>query len=95
MGLALAGYHRFYHMDHVLVLGRVLSGEGGEIIRVLAESALARIDPDLSERVTLHLPDEASRRVGQSIAAAASVTSSGHFSRVFACEDSLMALTAS
>lgn len=70
LGLALAGYHRFYHMDHVLVLGRVLSGEGGEIIRVRAESALARIDPDLSERVTLHLPDEASRRVGQSIAAA-------------------------
>ncbi|GHU69345.1 hypothetical protein FACS1894184_13240 [Clostridia bacterium] len=70
LGWELAWYARFYQIKHVLILGRVTSGVGGE--RVLAEAwrTLDAADPELAKTLTLHLPDESNRRVGQSIAAA-------------------------
>jgi hypothetical protein len=57
-------------MKHVLLLGRVTSGEGGGLLLEKARQVLRAEAPDLAERIHLHLPDEASRRLGQAIAAA-------------------------
>jgi predicted NBD/HSP70 family sugar kinase len=67
-GYALAHYADFYEIDHVLVLGRVTSGRGGEIIVDRARHVLASEFPELS--MELHLPDERMKRIGQSVAAA-------------------------
>ncbi len=67
-GYALAHYADFYDIDHVLVLGRVTSGEGGKIIVEQARSVLASQFPEL--KMELHVPDERMKRVGQSVAAA-------------------------
>ena len=69
-GYAIAHYASFYELKHVLVLGRCTSGRGGEIIFDRANDVLRTEFPSLAARITLHLPDEMSRRVGQSIAAA-------------------------
>jgi len=70
LGYGLAYYAELYNIRHVLLLGRVTSGEGGNIILRFAREVLAADFPDLAERIHLHLPDESSRRIGQSVAAA-------------------------
>jgi predicted NBD/HSP70 family sugar kinase len=70
VGYGIAHYADFYELRHVLVLGRVTSGEGGTIILSKAKEVLRREFPALAEQVTPHLPDESSRRVGQAVAAA-------------------------
>ena len=69
-GYTLAWYSRFYAIDHVLIMGRVTSGAGGPVILRKANEVLAAEFPELAERVQLHIPDENSRRIGQSVAAA-------------------------
>ena len=69
-GYAVAYYALFYDIRHVLLMGRVSSGKGGNILHKTAEKVLAEEFPELAARITIHLPDESSRRVGQSIAAA-------------------------
>jgi predicted NBD/HSP70 family sugar kinase len=70
LGYGLAHYARFYNLKHVLILGRVTSGSGGSIILDHAKSVLRAEFPELAGRINIQLPDEKSRRVGQSIAAA-------------------------
>ncbi len=70
LGYGLLQYADFYVMKHVLLLGRVTSGEGGNLLIATARRVLATESPELAERVCIHLPDEATRRVGQAIAAA-------------------------
>jgi predicted NBD/HSP70 family sugar kinase len=70
LGYGLAHYADFYDLDHVLVLGRCTSGRGGTLLIEAARAVLATEFPELATRLMLHLPDETSRRVGQSIAAA-------------------------
>ena len=70
MGYAIAHYADFYDLKHVLILGRCTSGAGGPMILAGAHQVLDAEFPDLAERITIHLPDEKNRRVGQSIAAA-------------------------
>ncbi len=67
-GYSLAYYARFYKIDHVLIMGRVTSGEGGVILLRAAREVLDTEFPEL--KMQLHIPDENSRRVGQSVAAA-------------------------
>lgn len=69
-GYAVAYYAIFYDIKHVLLMGRVSSGEGGNILYKTAQKVLAEEYPELAGKITIHLPDESSRRVGQSIAAA-------------------------
>ncbi len=69
-GYTLAWYSRFYSIDHVLIMGRVTSGEGGGVLLRKAQEVLSAEFPGLAARMTLHIPDENSRRVGQSVAAA-------------------------
>jgi predicted NBD/HSP70 family sugar kinase len=70
MGYAIAHYADFYDLRHVLILGRCTSGRGGQIILDGANAVLAAEFPELAARIHIQLPDEKSRRVGQSIAAA-------------------------
>ena len=70
LGYGLLHYADFYALKHVLLLGRVTSGEGGNLIVERARAVLQAEDADLAARVQLHLPDESQRRVGQAIAAA-------------------------
>lgn len=70
LGYALAHYADFYALEHVLILGRVTSGEGGQVILDQARRVLDAEFPELSESLGVQLPDEHARRVGQSIAAA-------------------------
>lgn len=69
-GYAIAHYADFYDMGHVLILGRCTSGRGGQIILEGAKQVIQNEFPELAQSINLHLPDEMSRRVGQSIAAA-------------------------
>jgi predicted NBD/HSP70 family sugar kinase len=70
LGYGLAHYADFYDTRHVLILGRCTSGCGGDLILEGAKNVLQAEFPELSERIHIQLPDEKSRRVGQSIAAA-------------------------
>jgi len=69
-GYAIAFYSEFYDIKHVLIMGRVTSGEGGVILLERAQEVLDKEFPELAAKVQLHIPDENSRRVGQSVAAA-------------------------
>ncbi len=69
-GYAIGYYAEFYKMKHVLIMGRVTSGKGGEILLARAQEVLDTEFPELAETCRLHIPDESSRRVGQSVAAA-------------------------
>lgn len=69
-GYALAYYARFYDIKHILIMGRVTSGEGGTILLDKAKEVLDTEFPELAAKMQLHIPDEKSRRVGQSVAAA-------------------------
>jgi predicted NBD/HSP70 family sugar kinase len=70
LGYTLANYADFYQLRHVLILGRVTSGKGGDIILQCARQVLDAEFPEIARQVNIQLPDEKSRRVGQSIAAA-------------------------
>ncbi len=69
-GYAIAYYSEFYDIKHVLIMGRVTSGHGGQIILQKAQEVLNTEFPELANKMELHIPDENSRRVGQSVAAA-------------------------
>ena len=66
----VALYETFYHFRHVLLLGRVMSGKGGDLLLAEAKRVLSDEYPDAASKVRVQLPDEKSRRVGQSVAAA-------------------------
>jgi len=68
LGYALAHYSELYDFRRLLVLGRVTSGAGGELIVKKANEVLRADFPE--RRLSLHLPDEKSKRVGQAVAAA-------------------------
>jgi predicted NBD/HSP70 family sugar kinase len=70
MGYTLAHYAEFYPLKHVLILGRCTSGRGGDLVLEGARAVLRSEFPDVEGKVNIQLPDEKSRRVGQSIAAA-------------------------
>ena len=62
-------YADFYNIRHLLVLGRVVSGRGGEVLIDECRRVLREDYPELTD-IEILLPDEKTRRVGQSVAAA-------------------------
>jgi predicted NBD/HSP70 family sugar kinase len=70
LGHTIPLYARFYDIKHVLLMGRVTSGKGGSIIIDTANNVMSQEYPEISKAISLQLPSEKSRRVGQSIAAA-------------------------
>ena len=67
-GYAIAHYAEFYEIGSLLILGRVTSGKGGDVIIEEAEKVLASEFPEL--RIKLVVPDEKTKRHGQAVAAA-------------------------
>ncbi|MCH5163392.1 MAG: ROK family protein [Clostridiales bacterium] len=70
LGHTLALYFDIYCCKHVLLLGRVMSGKGGDLILSVAKKVLESEYKELSGKILPQLPDEKFRRVGQSMAAA-------------------------
>jgi predicted NBD/HSP70 family sugar kinase len=70
LGYGIAHFADFYELEHVLVLGRVTSGSGGDVIVDGARAVLAAEFPRLAGRIQVHVPDEQDKRHGQAIAAA-------------------------
>ena len=69
LGYTIPYYAEFYDIKHLMLLGRVMSGKGGDIIFKKAEEILQQEFPEYSH-IKLCTPSEYMRRVGQSIAAA-------------------------
>ena len=69
LGYAIPYYSEFYKIKHLLLLGRVTSGEGGNIIMQRAREVLKNEFPEFAN-INITMPDESNKRVGQSIAAA-------------------------
>ena len=70
LGHTLAYYYDLYGYKHVLLLGRVMSGKGGDLLLETCKKVLAEEYPEVNSAINLALPDEKFRRVGQSMAAA-------------------------
>ena len=70
LGYGVAHFADFYDLQHVLVLGRVTSGHGGDVICQGARDVLDAEFPELAARIAFHVPDEKDKRHGQAIAAA-------------------------
>ncbi len=70
MGYAIAHYAMFYDIKHMIILGRVTSGIGGDIILKIANEVLTSEFPEIAEKIVLCMPDEVMKRVGQACAAA-------------------------
>ncbi len=68
LGHTVPYYAGFYDIKHLILLGRVVSGLGGDIILQEARRVMAEEYPDI--KINLMMPDEKMRRVGQSVAAA-------------------------
>jgi len=68
LGHTAAFYYESYGTDCMMPLGRVVSGQGGDIILEVAKAVLKEEYPGCP--VELELPDEKTRRMGQSVAAA-------------------------
>jgi len=68
LGHIVAQYFDMYGATSFLLLGRVMSGEGGERILCEAKAVLREDYPELS--LELLLPNEEMRRLGQSVTAA-------------------------
>jgi predicted NBD/HSP70 family sugar kinase len=70
LGYAVAHYADFYDIRHILILGRVTSGAGADVILNGAREVLKSEFPELARQVQFHVPDEKEKRHGQAIAAA-------------------------
>ena len=67
---AIPWYNEFYDYENMMILGRVTSGLGGEIILESAKRMLKDVYPEWAEKIDIFMPDEKARRLGQSVAAA-------------------------
>jgi len=63
-------YAHMYDIGHMLILGRVASGKGGDRIVQVCNEILETEYPDVAASLRVVLPNEQFRRVGQSMAAA-------------------------
>mmetsp|Transcript_86996 Transcript_86996/g.211103 ORF Transcript_86996/g.211103 Transcript_86996/m.211103 type:complete len:656 (-) Transcript_86996:104-2071(-) len=69
LGYTLAQYTEFYPIDHVMLLGRVSKGKGGDVMLATAKKVLTEEFPDIN--ITFHTADDHFKAVGQCIAASA------------------------
>jgi predicted NBD/HSP70 family sugar kinase len=70
LAYALLEYRDFYDFDHLLLLGRVMTGAGGDIITRRAREAMQAEDPGAAAALTFHTVSEREKRHGQAVAAA-------------------------
>jgi predicted NBD/HSP70 family sugar kinase len=69
-GYTIAHYADFYEIENLLILGRVTSGAGGELILEKGAEVLRDEFPELAEQIEMKTPDEKMKRHGQAVAAA-------------------------
>merc|ERR1719396_11417 len=65
LGYGLAQYSDFYKIDHLMILGRVTKGKGGDVMLDSARLVLKTEFPELS--IELHTADDHFKAVGQCI----------------------------
>ena len=70
LGYTIPHYADFYDFENMLILGRVTTGKGGDIVLDMARQVLQADFPEIAARIRLCVPDEQSRRIGQAVAAA-------------------------
>lgn len=70
LGYTIPHYEDFYDYAHMLILGRVTTGKGGDIVLSKAREVLETEFPETAAAIAMHVPDEKTRRVGQAVAAA-------------------------
>jgi hypothetical protein len=70
LGYGLLQYARFYRIEHLLLLGRVTTGSGGEVIQETAKQVLESEQDPSSARITFHTASERDKRHGQAVVAA-------------------------
>ena len=70
LAYAVVQYSHFYDIEHLMCMGRVLSGKGGDMILEVSNKVLADEFPELAKKCEIIAPDENTRRVGQAVAAA-------------------------
>ena len=70
LGYAVANFTDFYDLENVLILGRVTSGPGGDVIIAGAKQVLKAEFPELTDKIAFHIPSEKDKRHGQAVAAA-------------------------
>merc|ERR1711953_500211 len=70
LGYGLAQYSEFYKIDHLMILGRVSKGAGGDLMMATAKKVLETEFPEIPT-ITFHTADDHFKAVGQCIAAAA------------------------
>ncbi len=70
LGYALLEYLDSYDFGHLLLLGRVTTGAGGDVIADRARAAMGAEDPAAAAAVTFHTVSEREKRHGQAVAAA-------------------------
>ena len=70
LAYAAVQYSQYYDIRHLMLLGRVMSGKGGDTILRVCQEILADEFPEIAAKLKVMLPDEKTRRVGQSVAAA-------------------------
>lgn len=69
-GYAIAHYAEFYHIGTLIIMGRVTTGEGGQIMIDSAKKVLEVEFPALAKQIHITQPDEKMKRHGQAVAAA-------------------------
>jgi len=70
LGYALLEYREWYDFGHVLVLGRVTTGPGGDLITSRARDVLRAEGVNGDASLTFHAVSERDKRHGQAVAAA-------------------------
>ncbi|QTN31270.1 ROK family protein [Akkermansiaceae bacterium] len=70
LGYTIPHYADFYDYAHMLILGRVTTGTGGDIVLAKAAEVMKKEFPEIGGNIEMHVPDEKTRRVGQAVAAA-------------------------
>lgn len=69
-GYAIAHYADFYDIGTLIIMGRVTTGEGGQVMIDGAKKVLEVEFPELAKKITITQPDEKMKRHGQAVAAA-------------------------
>ena len=70
LGYAVAHFATFYDLENILLLGRVTSGPGANLIITGADEVLKIEFPELASKIAFHVPNEKDKRHGQAVAAA-------------------------
>ena len=70
LAYSVANYAEFYELENLLILGRVTSGIGGDIIITVAKEVLQKDFPAIASTIKLLIPDEQFKRHGQAVIAA-------------------------